>query len=209
MDTITQLISTMFSKNIPLCLALLMSAALFTNCKKDNNTDSDTPTSDYYFSAKLDGQSILHEIDQSGNNEMANSIDASIGPPDCTYSYGCAIGPNIADEPYFEVYFPDLFVGDCADVNAAFSGLFAPGPFSFGTSSGKVLIRYWDGNELWASYPLGQANAFFNVTKSDRTDTPFGVYQRVVGEANCLLFNDAGQQKKLENVKFALSFSKD
>ena len=198
----------MFSKISLLQCALLIGIALFSSCKKDSNDTPNTPQAEYYFSAKLDGQSVRYEIDASGKVQMSNSIDASIDPPACTYSYGCSMGlAEPEDSPYFEVYFPDLFVGDCGDVHQTFSSLFHKDLYGYGTGSGEVLIRYWDGTELWAAYPSGQENAIFEVTGSERTETPFGVYQKVSGRANCLLFNFNGDSKKLEDIKFVMSFS--
>lgn len=199
----------MFSKISFLPCAFLLSVALFSGCKKDSNDpNTNEPSAEYYFSGKLDGQPLLYEIDASGKIQMSNSIDASIDPPACTYSYGCSMGPaEPEDSPYMEVYFPDLFVGDCGDLHQNFSGLFKPDIYGFGVTTGHVLVRYWDGTELWASYPSGQENAIFEVTASEREDTPFGVYQKVSGRGSCLLFNFAGDSKKLEDIKFVMSFS--
>ncbi|MFN0035751.1 MAG: hypothetical protein ACKVUS_11840 [Saprospiraceae bacterium] len=78
----------MFSNNSLLKCALLMGIALFANCKKDSNDTPKEPTAEYYFSAKLDGQAFLYEVDATGNVEMANSIGSSVGSTTCTYSYG-------------------------------------------------------------------------------------------------------------------------
>ena len=189
---------------------MLMCIVLFSSCKKDSKDPDKVSDEEYYFSAKLDGQAILFEVDATGNVQMSNSIDASIGAPDCTYSYGCSMGTfDPIDAPYFEVYFPDLFSGDCANVDQAFSGLYHTGNFAFGELTGQVIIRYWDGTDLWTSNSNGQVNASFEVTASERQDTPFGIYQKVSGKANCKVFNLSGASKKLEEVKFVMSFSKD
>jgi len=200
----------MLSKTILLPCAMLMGIVLFSSCKKDSKDPDNVSDAEYYFYGKLDGQTILYEIDASGDYQMVNSIDGSVGVPDCTYSYGCAIGAfDPIDAPYFDIYFTDLFVGDCADVSQVFSGLYHTGNYAFGELSGQVLVRYWDGTELWASNPNGQVNASFEITASERLDTPFGIYQKVSGRASCLLFNSGGDSKKLEDIKFVMSFSKD
>ncbi|MFN0035931.1 MAG: hypothetical protein ACKVUS_12785 [Saprospiraceae bacterium] len=111
--------------------------------------------------------------------------------------------------PYFEVSFPEMFVGDCVDVDQAFPGLFATDSYEFGALSGNVLLSYWDGTEIWVSFPDGQQNASFEITASEPQDTPFGIYQKVTGRASCRVFNFAGESKKMEDVKFVMSFSKD
>lgn len=201
----------MFSKNSILPLALLLCVVMFSNCKKDSNTPpGDTPSqAEYYFSGKLDGQNLLYEIDATGNIEMVNTNSSSNNPPnDCAYTYGCNIGPVSPNgTPAIDVSFPDLFTGVCADVDDEFSGLFKIGHYDYGMSSGDVLIKYWDDDaEVWNSSPGLQTNAVFEITASERRETPFGVYQKVTGTASCLLFNAAGESIKLENAKFVLSF---
>jgi len=200
----------MFSKISFLPFMMLMGIVLLSSCKKDSKDPDNVSDAEYYFYGKLDGQTNLLEIDATGDYQMSNSIDASIGVPFCTYSYGCAIGAfDPIDAPYFEVYFPNLFDGDCADVNGAFSGLFHTGAYSFGDLTGQVLVRHWDGTELWTSDASGQVNASFEVTATERQETPFGIYQKVSGKASCTLFNMGGSSKKLEDIKFVMSFSKD
>ena len=200
----------MFSKISFLQCMMLMGIVLLSSCKKDSKDPDNVSDAEYYFYGKLDGQTNLLEIDATGDYQMSNSIDASIGVPFCTYSYGCAIGAfDPIDAPYFEVYFPNLFDGDCADVDQDFSGLFHTGAYSFGDLTGQVLVRHWDGTELWTSDASGQVNASFEVTATERQETPFGIYQKVSGKASCTLFNMGGSSKKLEDIKFVMSFSKD
>ncbi len=179
-------------------------------CKKDDDDSSDVqqPTSEYYFLTKIDGQNIGYELDASGNVAMSNGTDSSIDLPFCSYSYSCAIGDARGDDaPYFEVFFPDLFAGDCGNAATQFSGLFHTGAYAYGLTTGKVLIRYFDGTEVWVSDPTKQSGSGFEVTASQRTDTPFGAYQKVCGKGSCQLYNEAGQSKKLENVQFCMSFT--
>lgn len=201
----------MFSKNSILPLSLLLCIVIFSNCKKDSNTppdDTPLPQAEYYFSADLDDQILLYEIDGTGNFTMVNTNSSSNIPKSiCSYTYGCSMGPAAPDDaPAIDVRFPDLFSGPCANVSSAFSGLFHTGLYGYGYETGNVLISYWDGTETWTSFPSLQENAIFEITGSERIETDFGVYQKVTGTASCLLFNLEGGSKKLENAKFVLSF---
>lgn len=199
----------MYSKTILLPFAMLLGILLFSNCKKDNNPDN-VSDAEYYFYGKLDGQDKLFEVEATGDVQLVNSIDGSTGPDLCTFSYGCSIGTfDPVEAPFFEVYFPDLFDGLCVNIDDDFSGLYHTGNYAFGDQTGQVLIRYWDGTELWTSDPVGQQNAQFEVTASERQETIFGIFQKVSGKANCLVFNSNGDSQKLEDVQFVLSFSKD
>ncbi|MBL7798775.1 MAG: hypothetical protein JNJ90_19915 [Saprospiraceae bacterium] len=184
-------------------LALL--PALFAACSKD----SDTPSSDadYFFVGKLDGSEIKFEITASGNNEMVNSNGGSIGPPDCTFDYGCGIGLFDPGQANVSVDFPGLFSGDCGDEEALFPTLFRTGSWSFGDSQGQVVVSYFDGADIWTSAGGTQpAGAVFNVSSTEFMDTPFGDYMTVRGTMSCTLYDSAGASKKLEAGSFSMSF---
>lgn len=205
--TFKPIISTMLHKtSLRLMAALLLSTLLFANCKKDKNDDDDlNPSTEYYFVGKFDGQNLIFEVDDQGSIGMANSISGSAGPVTCVYSYGCSVMDfNLTDAPFAEVEFPDLFVGDCADIETEFPNLFRLGSYDYGT---EVVVRYFDGKDLWESAPAGQNAPVFNVTLSEPTESPFGIYQKVGGDISCILFNATGESKKLENASFVLSFS--
>lgn len=186
-------------------LILFLLPALFTACSKD----SDTPSSDaeYFFVGKLDGAAVKYEITGANDTEMSNSNDGSIGPPDCTFGYGCAIGSFDAGQPYVSVDFPSLFSGDCSDEETLFPTLFRTGSWSFGDSQGQVVVSYFDGADNWTSAGGTQpAGAVFNVSSTEFMDTPFGDYMTVRGTVSCTLYGSAGASKKLEAGSFSMSF---
>jgi len=186
-----------------LLIALL--PILFAACNKD----SDTPSSDaaYFFVGKLDGTALRYEVTGTNDTEMVNSNDGSIGPPDCTFGYGCAIGSFDSGQPYFSVDFPSLFSGDCGDEQAVFPALFHSGAWSFGNSQGTVVVSFFDGAEMWSSAGGAQAgNAVFNVSGTEFMSTPFGVYMTVRGTVSCTLYHDSGASKKLETGSFSMNF---
>lgn len=188
---------------------ILLSGVFFASCKKDKNDDLDS-NAEYFFSAKLDGQNLLFEVTPT-NDLTAYFVNlGAAGDIECTFSYGGGIGPVFStDDPSVVVSFPDIFVGDCTDEADAFSGLFKTGSYSYGSTTGKVIVSYWDGTEHWTSELVAQSNASFKVTSSEREETIFGVTQKVSGTANCVLTNGSGQNKTLENAKFTLAFSPD
>lgn len=186
-----------------LLLALL--PALFAACSKD----SDAPSSDadYFFVGKLDGTEVRYEVTGANDTEMSNSNDGSIGPPDCTFGYGCAIGSFEEGQPYFSVDFPNLFSGDCGDEQTVFPMLFPSGVWPFGDSQGKVVAFWFDGDEIWSSAGGTQAgDAVFNVSGTELLSTPFGAYMTVRGTVSCTLYHDSGASKKLEAGSFSMSF---
>ncbi len=193
-------------KNI-ICVLLL--ATLVAACKKDNDSP-DTSSAEYYLIGQLDGADLKFEIAASSTAEMVTSNDASLNPPDdCTYGYGCAIGTGFgeASEKSIEVSFPALFSGVCGEQETAFPGLFPNGLYGFDSGTGTVLITYYDGTENWTSFgSLQDGDSFFEVKKSEVVESGFGNSQKVSGELSCLLVNFAGAEKKLEGVKFSLSF---
>lgn len=180
--------------------------ALFAACNKD----SDTPPSsnaEYFFVGKLDGTEVRFEITATGDNEMANSNGGSIGPPDCTFDYGCAIGSFEAGQPYISVDFPSLFVGNCGDEGTIFPTLFKTGKWLFGNGQGHVVVSFFDGAELWSSAGGVQPDgAVFNVWGTEFRSTPDGVYMSVFGTVSCTLFDSTGASKKLESGSFSLNF---
>ena len=201
-STETKTAASSLKKLLPI---LLLLPALFAACSKD----SDAPSSgaDYFFVGKLDGAEIRYEVTGTNNTEMANSNDGSIGPPDCTFGYGCAIGSFDAGQPYFSVDFPGLFSGDCSDEQAVFPTLFHSGTWPFGDSQGKVVVSWFDGADLWSSAGGTQAgDAVFNVSGTELLSTPFGVYMTVRGTVSCTLYHDSGASKKLEAGSFSMSF---
>ena len=96
-------------KNI-LCICLL--TALLAACKKDADTTSDA---EYYFLGQLDGAALKFEINATSDAQLVTSNDAAIGPPDCTFGYGCGIGTNFGEpnEKSSDVTCPNLFIGTC------------------------------------------------------------------------------------------------
>ncbi|MBL7798777.1 MAG: hypothetical protein JNJ90_19925 [Saprospiraceae bacterium] len=186
-------------------LILLLLPALFTACSKD----SDPPSSDaeYFFVGKLNGSEVKFEITASGNNEMVNSNGGSIGPPDCTFDYGCGIGIFDPGQANVSVDFPSLFVGDCGDEGTVFPTLFKTGNWLFGNGQGRVAVSYFDGTENWSSAGGAQpAGAVFNVSSTEFMDTPFGDYMTVRGTVSCTLYDSGGASKKLEAGSFSMSF---
>ncbi len=192
-------------------ISFFLLATLLLSCKKDKGNSPSTSNADYYFIGHLDGAELKFEITASSNAEIVTSNDASLNPPDdCTYSYGCAIGTGFAElsEKSIEVSFPALYSGNCGEQETAFPGLFPVGLFPLGEDAGSVLITYFDGTENWSSFGSLQTlgEHFFEVKASEAVESGFGKSQKVSGELSCLLVNFAGQEKKLEGVKFSLSF---
>jgi len=186
-----------------LIIALL--PVLFAACSKD----SDSPSSDaaYFFVGKLDGSTVKYEVTGTNDTEMSNSNGGSIGPPDCTFDYGCAIGSFDAGQPYFSVDFPGLFSGDCGDEASIFPTLFPSGNWPFGDNQGQVVVSWFDGTDLWSSAGGAQTGgAVFNVSGTEFMPTPFGDYMTVRGTVSCTLYDSTGASKKLEAGNFAMSF---
>ncbi|MBK6994725.1 MAG: hypothetical protein IPH31_07285 [Lewinellaceae bacterium] len=130
----------MFSKISFLQCMMLMGIVLLSSCKKDSKDPDNVSDAEYYFYGKLDGQTNLLEIDATGDYQMSNSIDASIGVPFCTYSYGCAIGAfDPIDAPYFEVYFPICLTAIVRMWIKTFPGFSIPAPIHLAILLAKCL----------------------------------------------------------------------
>lgn len=189
-------------------LLFLLLAALSTACKKDSDDNDDTLTSsaEFYFVGKMDGTAVRQEVTATNDVQLTSSNGGSVGSTNCTFDYGCAIGPSSGLEPYFEVDFPALFSGDCSTEGTLFHGLFRTGDWGFGSTTGKVEVLYFDGTEVWSSSNGTQSGATFKVTRSDKLETIFGPSQTVGGTVSCQLYNAKGQSKKLENGSFLLNY---
>lgn len=191
-------------KNI---LFICFLTALTTACKKDSDTNNNPGSAaPFYFVGKLDGTVVKEELAATGDVELTTSNDGSIGAPNCTFDYGCAIGSSASNAPYFEVSFPSLFSDDCAEESTSFPTLFHTGAWAYGENSGQVQVIYFDGTEIWSSASGVQSGATFDVTKSEKLGSSFGMSQTVGGTVSCQLYNASGAVKKLEGASFVLNF---
>lgn len=187
-------------------LFICLFAALIAACKKDSDTNlNPTSTADFYFVGKLDGTTVKQELTATNDVELTSSNGASIGATNCTFDYGADIGSSATAAPYFGVSFPALFSGDCGNESSQFSGLFHTGAWTYGATTGKVEVIYFDGTEVWSSANGTQSGATFNVTKSEKV-TSFGLSQTVGGTVSCQLYSASGAVKKLEGGSFVLNF---
>ncbi len=188
-------------------LFICLFAALTTACKKDSDTDTNpTSTAEFYFVGKLDGTAVKEELTATNDVELTSSNSASIGATNCTFDYGADIGSSATAAPYFGVSFPALFSGDCSNEGSQFSGLFRTGAWAYGATTGKVEVTYFDGTEVWSSANGTQSGATFNVTKSEKIQSAFGLSQTVGGTVSCQLYSASGAVKKLEGGSFVLNF---
>ncbi len=189
-------------------LFVCLLAGLFAACKKDSDSGDTNPTStaEFYFVGKIDGTTVRQELTPSNDVELTSSNSASIGSPNCSFDYGSDIGSSVSAAPYFGVSFPGLFSGDCSDEGSVFSSLFHTGTWAYGVTNGKVEVHYFDGTEFWSSANGIQTGATFNVTKSEKIQSAFGLSQTLSGTVSCQLYNASGAVKALEGGSFALNF---
>lgn len=181
-----------------------------TNCKKDSDNDDDpTPTADFYFQCKVDGQPQLIEWTPTNTTEIGTSNGGSVGPDSCTFDYGAFIGtfdPGSGPSGGFDLL--AFFRGECGNEEALFNTLFPVGSYGYVDENlgGKgASIHYSpDGNEAFISSKGPQSGAQFAITKSEVTNDAFGLAQTITGTFSCTVYDDAGGSIALTEGRFRL-----
>jgi len=196
-------------KKTILALCLLFSAFA---CSKNDSSDEDNLgiTSDFYFSAKIDGEQVLfqHEVDgcYNGVSHYATSIDAG-------YHYGegmlfmqltvpvRSMGVMLVKE------FSD--VADCQDLD----NLFQTGNYDLGVSAYEtltdlkdgVVIFYTDEDGVYWSSDLGGTaalNGSFELTSyTDYSTTQSSKVMKA--KFSCTLYDGNGNSKTLTEGKIS------
>jgi hypothetical protein len=187
-------------------------ALLWTSCNPDDSMDPpddpSTPEVEFYFNAKIDGQSIKLEVTTLGNVNAGVSTGGSFGTDTCKIDYGGFLYNFNDDYPYLGADFNMHYIGSCADEGDVFHDLFPVGSYPFYQSSDPntpgVQIGYTSANDVYFNSGDGpQSNWSFVLTDSEPESTIFGEYQKVTGTVTCTLYSDTGDVVELTEGEFS------
>lgn len=204
-------------------IILSLSLILIVGCKKESTPEpSPTPTpttnalSAFYFTAKIDGSTILLE---DGKNNYSNLA----GGYGMTIPYGWQSAPfsslietndfinNTNNFPSYGIAFVKNYIGDPNDLTI-YKNIISVQSFNYGNLSPNTgvngidgaVVFFYDTNGIEWSTGLGSADqtgSTFNVT--EYIDDVNGIFHKVIKATfSCKLYDGSGNSKTLTDGTF-------